>query len=84
MEFSISECVAYRNTFCNRALFPGESASTAEEMGMLVFVLGSLKWALLCFVLVLGVGKAIARVASWVANNACQGESRGSHDTRRL
>ncbi|CAM9939548.1 unnamed protein product, partial [Ectocarpus fasciculatus] len=26
----------------------------------------------LCFVLVLGVGKAIARVASWVANNACQ------------
>ncbi|CAM9321360.1 unnamed protein product, partial [Ectocarpus sp. 12 AP-2014] len=41
-------------------------------MGMLVFVLGSLKWALLCFVLVLGVGKAIARVASWVANNACQ------------
>ncbi|CAM9591349.1 unnamed protein product, partial [Ectocarpus fasciculatus] len=45
----------------------GESAPTVGNMGMLVFVLGSLKWALLCFVLVLGVGKAIARVASWVA-----------------
>lgn len=38
-----------------------------------MLTLTGLRLLLLAVVLVLGVGKAIARVASWVFNNACQG-----------
>ncbi|CAM9609383.1 unnamed protein product, partial [Scytosiphon promiscuus] len=41
-------------------------------MGLLVLALASLKWLLFSFVFVLGIGKATARVAGWITNNACQ------------
>lgn len=45
-------------------------------MGSLVWLaLAGLKWLLFAVVVVLGVGKVAARLASWTVNNVCQGES---------
>lgn len=48
----------------------------AARMWLLVLALAGVKWVLLSVVIVLAVGKAIARVVLWVVNNACQGGPR--------
>ena len=35
--------------------------------------LAGLKWSLFVVVVLLGVGKAVARLASWIVNNICEG-----------
>ena len=46
-------------------------------MGFLFFlvwlVLAGLKWSLFVVVVLLGVGKAVASLASWIVNNICEG-----------
>lgn len=63
----------FRKPFWYRHEPEDRGGSAARKMGFLVLTVAGLKWLLLSVVLVLGVGKAIARVASWVVNNACQG-----------
>lgn len=46
-------------------------------MGLAFFLvwlaLAGLKWSLFVVVVLLGVGKAVARLASWIVNNICEG-----------